>query len=136
LNGAIARPYPKWPLFKCSVLAGFGCSLTQNGAASRHVRFLVDVDEPEAVRKSPSEWTRDEDVLDTWFSSWLWPMSTLGWPEETEDLKRYFPTSVLSTSKDIIFFWVARMNFASLEAKGRVPYRDVYIHPTVLDERG
>jgi valyl-tRNA synthetase len=98
--------------------------------------ILVDVDEPEAARKSPSEWTRDEDVLDTWFSSWLWPMSTLGWPEETEDVKRYFPTSVLSTSKDIIFFWVARMNFASLEAKGRVPYRDVYIHPTVLDERG
>jgi valyl-tRNA synthetase len=98
--------------------------------------ILVDVDEPEAVRRNPSDWTRDEDVLDTWFSSWLWPMSTLGWPEETEDMARYFPTSVLSTSKDIIFFWVARMNFASLEATGRVPYRDVYIHPTVLDDRG
>jgi valyl-tRNA synthetase len=63
-------------------------------------------------------------------------MSTLGWPEETPDLKRYFPTSVLATAKDIIFFWVARMNFASLEMTGELPYRDVYINPTVLDERG
>jgi valyl-tRNA synthetase len=98
--------------------------------------ILVDVETPPAVRQDPDRWYQDEDVLDTWFSSWLWPMSTLGWPEETPDLKRYFPTSVLSTAKDIIFFWVARMNFASLEMTGRLPYRDVYIHPTVLDERG
>jgi valyl-tRNA synthetase len=98
--------------------------------------ILVDVEPPQAVRQNPDAWYQDPDVLDTWFSSWLWPMSTLGWPEETPDVKRYFPTSVLSTAKDIIFFWVARMNFASLEMTGRLPYRDVYIHPTVLDERG
>ncbi len=98
--------------------------------------ILVDVETPKAVRQNPDAWYQDSDVLDTWFSSWLWPMSTLGWPEETPDLKRYFPTSVLSTAKDIIFFWVARMNFASLEMTGELPYRDVYIHPTVLDERG
>ncbi|MGH9332487.1 MAG: class I tRNA ligase family protein, partial [Vicinamibacteria bacterium] len=98
--------------------------------------ILVDVDTPAPVRKNPDDWRQDEDVLDTWFSSWLWPMSTLGWPEDTPDFERYFPTSVLSTGKDIIFFWVARMNFAALEMEGRLPYRDVYIHPTVLDERG
>ncbi len=96
----------------------------------------VEVETPEAVRKNPDAWVQDPDVLDTWFSSWLWPMSTLGWPEETPDLKRYFPTTVLATAKDIIFFWVARMNFASLEMTGELPYRDVYINPTVLDERG
>ena len=97
---------------------------------------LVGVDTPEAVRRRPDAWRQDEDVLDTWFSSWLWPMSTLGWPSETPDLARYYPTSVLSTDKGILFFWVARMNFAGIEMTGRLPYRDVYIHPTVLDERG
>jgi valyl-tRNA synthetase len=97
---------------------------------------LVDVETPQAVRQDPDAWYQDPDVLDTWFSSWLWPMSTLGWPEETPDWKRYFPTSVLATDKGIIFFWVARMNFASLEMTGKLAYRDVYINPTVLDERG
>ncbi|HSF15071.1 MAG TPA: valine--tRNA ligase [Vicinamibacteria bacterium] len=98
--------------------------------------ILVDLDTPEPARRNPDQWQQDPDVLDTWFSSWLWPMTTLGWPDDTPDLERYFPTSVLSTSKDIIFFWVARMNFAALEMKGKLPYHDVYIHPTVLDERG
>jgi valyl-tRNA synthetase len=98
--------------------------------------ILVDVETPAAVVESPNDWEQDPDVLDTWFSSWLWPMTTLGWPDETEDFKRYFPTSVLSTSKDIIFFWVARMNFSALEMTGKLPYQDVYIHPTVLDDRG
>jgi valyl-tRNA synthetase len=98
--------------------------------------MLVDVETPLAVRNAPDEWEQDEDVLDTWFSSWLWPMTTLGWPEKTPDFERHFPTSVLSTAKDIIFFWVARMNFSALEMEDRLPYHDVYIHPTVLDERG
>ena len=98
--------------------------------------IAVDVDTPKAVRQAPDEWYQDPDVLDTWFSSWLWPMTTLGWPDQTKDFERYFPTSVLSTSKDIIFFWVARMNFSGLEMTGKLPYRDVYIHPTVLDDRG
>ena len=99
-------------------------------------RVAVGVDTPPEVLADPEAWRQDEDVLDTWFSSWLWPMSTLGWPDKTPDLARYFPTSVLSTDKGILFFWVARMNFASIEMTGQLPYRDVYIHPTVLDERG
>ena len=97
---------------------------------------LVDTDVPGPVRENPDAWYQDPDVLDTWFSSWLWPLSTLGWPEATPDFRRYYPTSVLSTAKDIIFFWVARMNFAGLELTGKLPYFDVYIHPTILDERG
>ena len=96
----------------------------------------VGVETPAEVLADPGAWRQDEDVLDTWFSSWLWPMSTLGWPDRTPDLARYFPTSVLSTDKGILFFWVARMNFAGIEMTDRLPYRDVYIHPTVLDERG
>jgi valyl-tRNA synthetase len=101
---------------------------------TREVR--VEVDEPEEVTQNPDDWYQDPDVLDTWFSSWLWPMSTLGWPEATPDFGHYFPTTVLSTAKDIIFFWVARMNFAGLELAGELPYRHVNIHPTVLDEQG
>lgn len=96
----------------------------------------VAAETPPEVLAEPDAWRQDEDVLDTWFSSWLWPMSTLGWPGRTPDLDRYYPTSVLSTDKGILFFWVARMNFAGLEMTGKLPYRDVYIHPTVLDERG
>jgi valyl-tRNA synthetase len=80
--------------------------------------------------------TQDEDVLDTWFSSALWPFSTLGWPEKTKDLERYYPTSVLVTGFDIIFFWVARMMFSGLRLMGRAPFSEVYIHALVRDESG
>jgi valyl-tRNA synthetase len=79
---------------------------------------------------------RDSDVLDTWFSSALWPFSTLGWPEETPELKRYYPTSVLVTGFDIIFFWVARMMMMGLHFMHDVPFRQVFIHTRVLDEKG
>ena len=80
--------------------------------------------------------TRDEDVLDTWFSSALWPFSTLGWPDETPELKRFYPTDTLVTGFDIIFFWVARMMMMGLHLQNEIPFRDVYIHALVRDEKG
>ncbi len=79
---------------------------------------------------------RDEDVLDTWFSSALWPFSTLGWPDETPELTRFYPTDVLVTGFDIIFFWVARMMMMGLHFQSEIPFRDVYIHALVRDEKG
>jgi valyl-tRNA synthetase len=79
---------------------------------------------------------QDSDVLDTWFSSALWPFSTLGWPEETPELRAYYPTSVLVTGRDILYFWVARMVMMGLEMLGEEPFRKVYIHGTILDEQG
>ena len=86
---------------------------------------------------SPGEgWQQDEDVLDTWFSSALWPFSTLGWPEQTEDYQRYYPTDVLVTGYDIIFFWVARMVFQGLEFTKKDPFKDVLIHGLIRDKDG
>ena len=79
---------------------------------------------------------QDEDVLDTWFSSALWPFSVMGWPEETEDLRRFYPTSLLVTGYDILFFWVARMIMMGLHFLGEVPFHTVYLHPLVRDEHG
>ena len=82
------------------------------------------------------ELRREEDVLDTWFSSWLWPFATMGWPEETDDLKRFYPTDVLVTASEIIFFWVARMIMSGLHFMGEKPFHTVYIHGTVRDSIG
>jgi valyl-tRNA synthetase len=79
---------------------------------------------------------QDPDVLDTWFSSWLWPFSTLGWPDDTPDLRRYYPTSVLETGYDILFFWVARMVMAGIHFLGVVPFHTIYLHGLVRDEQG
>ncbi|WP_421723755.1 valine--tRNA ligase [Bauldia sp.] len=92
--------------------------------------------EADAHYGKSAELTRDPDVLDTWFSSALWPFSTLGWPEETAELKRYYPTTVLVTAFDIIFFWVARMMMMGLYFTGKEPFRDVYLHALVRDETG
>jgi valyl-tRNA synthetase len=79
---------------------------------------------------------QDEDVLDTWFSSALWPFSTLGWPDRTRELERYYPTDTLVTAREIIYFWVARMVMMGMEFMGREPFHDVYINSTILDEQG
>jgi valyl-tRNA synthetase len=86
--------------------------------------------------KDAENWEQDPDVLDTWFSAWLWPFSTMGWPDETEDLKKFFPTDFLSTGPDIIFFWVARMIMASIEFTGKIPFKDVYYHNIIRDDKG
>ena len=79
---------------------------------------------------------QSEDVLDTWFSSALWPFATLGWPKKTKDLKQYYPTSLLSTARDILYLWVARMVFSSLEFLNKIPFNQVYIHATILNLEG
>ncbi|MDC7234827.1 MAG: valine--tRNA ligase [Spirochaetales bacterium] len=99
--------------------------------------IMVTREDPESCSKcGSSNIEQDPDVLDTWFSSWLWPFSTLGWPEKTEDLDTFFPTSTLVTGYDIIFFWVARMIMSSEEFLGQAPFRDIYITPLVRDKQG
>ncbi len=94
-------------------------------------KIYVGLEKPEG-----DGWYQDEDVLDTWFSSALWPFSTLGWPNNTPDLKRYFPNSVLVTGYDIIFFWVARMAFQSLKLTGKAPFKDLLVHGLIRDKQG
>lgn len=99
--------------------------------------YNVSEDEPKVCEKCGStNLKQDEDVLDTWFSSALWPFSTMGWPEETDDLKRYYPTDVLVTGFDIIFFWVARMIMSGYEFMKDKPFSEVYIHQLVRDKFG
>lgn len=102
------------------------------------VYYHNETGEVVVARKNPDpqKYTQDPDTLDTWFSSALWPFSTLGWPNETEDLKYFFPTNVLVTGYDIIFFWVIRMVFSSLYNLGEVPFKDVYLTGLVKDSQG
>jgi valyl-tRNA synthetase len=99
--------------------------------------IIVSKTAPSECSKCKSKNTRqDEDVLDTWFSSWLWPFSTFGWPKRTPELEKFYPTRALFTASEIIFLWVARMVMAGYEFMGREPFSDVYIHGTVRDEFG
>ncbi len=97
---------------------------------------IVAREDPSECPKCGGKLDQDPDVLDTWFSSWLWPFSTLGWPERTADLREFFPTTALVTAYDIIFFWVSRMIMASLEFLDQVPFRDIYITGLVRDIQG
>ncbi|MBN1423899.1 valine--tRNA ligase [Candidatus Fermentibacteria bacterium] len=97
---------------------------------------VVEKEDPTYCPKCEGALRQDEDVLDTWFSSWLWPFSTMGWPETTAEYQRFFPTDLLVTAYDIIFFWVARMVMASLEFTGQIPFTHVYFTGMVKDELG
>ena len=107
--------------------------------------FYCNVCDHEWVAKEPQQTCpacgvtdirQDEDVLDTWFSSWLWPFSVFGWPEETEDLNYFYPTNTIATAPEILFFWVARMIMGGLEFMGEIPFDTVYFHGTVRDDQG
>lgn len=119
---------PIWYCQKCKEIIS---------AEIKKKRGKIEIIKPTKCSKCKStELKQDEDVLDTWFSSALWPFATLGWPEETRDLKYFYPTTFLSTAQDIIYLWVARMIFSSLEFMGKIPFSDVYIHATVLSIEG
>ena len=113
------------------------CQKMQNEKCKMKNGIIVSRQTPERCPFCGSkELVQDEDVLDTWFSSALWPFSTFGWPEPTDDLKKFYPTSVLVTAFDILFFWVARMIMMGLKFMGDAPFRDVYIHAIIRDSSG
>ncbi len=126
------------------------CAMTQEEAIAKASEYYGEIsltdensygepfhyDEKAECWKGKINLNRDSDVLDTWFSSGLWPFSTLGWPENTDELERFYPTSVVVTAFDIIFFWVARMMMQGIHFMDDVPFKDIYIHALVLDEAG
>ena len=118
------------------VIADALAHYTENGEITVHDGRDIAADPARRAAFVAQYLTRDEDVLDTWFSSALWPFSTLGWPDKTPELARFYPTSTLVTGFDIIFFWVARMMMMGLHFMKEVPFKDVYIHRLVRDEKG
>ncbi|KFE69322.1 valine--tRNA ligase [Hyalangium minutum] len=135
---------PAYYCTACSPRVGDDTDLPEGAPTVRVGGVDFNRAEPIVSRQQPSHcpkcngtnFTQDPDVLDTWFSSALWPFSTLGWPEQTPELKTFYPTSVMETGHDIIFFWVARMMMMGLHFMGDVPFRTVYLHAMVRDEKG
>ncbi len=122
------------PVWQCKCQTGRNSKLAHR---EQKENFIVSANKP--TKKCPncdSEYEQVPDVLDTWFSSALWPLAALGWPKETKDLKNFYPTDVLSTARDIINLWVARMVFSGMFFAGKEPFRAVYVHATVLTREG
>ncbi len=127
---------PAWYCLECNAQEILGSDQDGGLLLTERARPIVSRTEPSECALGHKRLVRDSDVLDTWFSSALWPFSTMGWPEQTKTLERFYPTSVLVTGFDIIFFWVARMMMMGLHFMKEVPFRDVYVHALVRDERG
>ena len=106
------------------------------GTETEIVKNILGQDYPLVEKLEKAGFTQDPDVLDTWFSSWLWPFATMGWPEQTETLKKFYPTTDLVTGPDIIFFWVARMIMAGYEFMGEMPFKNVYFTGIIRDKQG
>jgi valyl-tRNA synthetase len=136
--GSFTHP-TKWTEMGCASRISYGPSIENTGFAETQIQICVPPgpQEHQIVAELEADgFVQDPDVLDTWFSSALWPHSTLGWPEETAELQRYYPGSVLSTAREIITLWVARMVITGLYNLGKVPFHDVYIHAVIQDEQG